>query len=115
MWIQLEGRPSQNSQFGFPRVLDFTQVRPNDVIKLGKKLFKLISIGNSELMRPVHYENNLLEGNYDSLVDVLMLTILETPSDARNQCRVCLRTSYSETDPLLSVCRCSGTAKYIHY
>ncbi len=30
-------------------------------------------------------------------------------------CRVCFRQNSSVRDPLINLCKCSGTVKYIHY
>ena len=29
-------------------------------------------------------------------------------------CRYCFKNSFSEVDPLLSLCKCAGSVKYIH-
>ena len=97
------------SQLGFADIQEYIQIRQNDIIKLGKKQFKVLSI-NNQLTETSHYETfgSLLEGHYDSIA------FDPTESD-RKQCRVCLSCSYNPQNPLISPCRCMGSTKYIHY
>ncbi len=32
-----------------------------------------------------------------------------------NQCRVCFDNSHDRENPLVCLCKCSGSVKYIHY
>ena len=32
-----------------------------------------------------------------------------------NQCRICFDYSYNKENPLVCLCKCSGSVKYIHY
>eukprot|EP00826_Nyctotherus_ovalis_P065461 TRINITY_DN9626_c0_g2_i34.p1 TRINITY_DN9626_c0_g2~~TRINITY_DN9626_c0_g2_i34.p1 ORF type:complete len:277 (-),score=58.36 TRINITY_DN9626_c0_g2_i34:693-1523(-) len=38
----------------------------------------------------------------------------DMPRDRSDQCRVCFRETNTETDPLLSLCKCTGSVKFIH-
>lgn len=38
----------------------------------------------------------------------------DMPKEGADQCRVCFRESNAENDPLLSLCKCTGSVKFIH-
>jgi E3 ubiquitin-protein ligase DOA10 len=59
-----------------------------------------------------HYEQ------YGSIIDSQAGSVLSqcsAKSEVPKQCRVCLDEASSKINPLLSVCSCAGSAKFIHF
>ncbi|CAD8196304.1 unnamed protein product [Paramecium pentaurelia] len=90
LWIQ-----SKNEQ----------QIRQNDVIKLGKKVLKVLSISNENNLHLTHYQN------VASQIENVEASLFESS----NMCRICLGHTCNTSNPLLSLCRCCGSTKYVHY
>lgn len=67
-----------------------------DIFKLGRVRFQVMKVSWKDPIKPV---------------EVPMTEYTEEPDD---QCRVCMVQERSNEDPLLCVCNCRGTLKFIH-
>lgn len=73
------------------------QLSIGDFIKLGRMYFKLKEVViNEEIKSPIILKEQRLD------------KIIFSP------CKICLSDSFEDDDPLISLCRCIGSLKYIH-
>eukprot|EP00829_Urostomides_striatus_P014825 TRINITY_DN4509_c0_g1_i1.p1 TRINITY_DN4509_c0_g1~~TRINITY_DN4509_c0_g1_i1.p1 ORF type:complete len:292 (+),score=50.37 TRINITY_DN4509_c0_g1_i1:57-932(+) len=77
------------------------QLIKGDVCRFGKTFYKVITLRNSCFKK-------------DSSKQISQIQALE--NDSRDSiCRCCYSDRYSIDDPLLSLCKCTGSSKYIHF
>ncbi|CAI2387164.1 unnamed protein product [Moneuplotes crassus] len=91
------------------------------LVKFGRNLFKVAEIGSRVI------KNSATHLSYDHrpMDDMDQVGIftgrdsmdssLNKTSSKKNSCRVCLESQNTEDDPLVHLCNCTGSVKFIHY
>jgi len=98
----------------------------NDVIKLGRVMFKINQIKLSQdrqMQNPNPYESSLADSIRNHMQKAGLNEELIKASDQVTEvprasvgaiCKICLSEIQEEDDPLLSPCHCTGSVKYVH-
>jgi hypothetical protein len=71
------------------------EIQENDIFKLGREVLKVKKIS--------------------STIDEEKYVTVLPDSDEEKLCKICCCEETSQEDPLISLCKCSGTLKFIHY
>jgi hypothetical protein len=87
------------------------EVQEGDEIKIGK-----IRITFKELVRPGTTERQVaITDKNDTSRTVLSKTQEMKAKESEEICRVCFEGSSTSENPLVSLCKCKGSVKFIHY
>ena len=52
---------------------------------------------------------------HNDLIEVKSVSDMSRVSGLDKVCRICFENSNDSINPLVSLCKCSGTVKYIHF
>lgn len=79
------------------------QIRPYDVIKLGRVKYSV---------NEIKFISGVVEPTQEPVFDLIYKSF--TP-ESNYECRYCLMNQNDDKNPLVSLCRCKGGATFIHY
>eukprot|EP00826_Nyctotherus_ovalis_P036448 TRINITY_DN3230_c0_g5_i1.p1 TRINITY_DN3230_c0_g5~~TRINITY_DN3230_c0_g5_i1.p1 ORF type:complete len:400 (-),score=88.67 TRINITY_DN3230_c0_g5_i1:781-1980(-) len=103
VWLALRGMRAD----GRPELY---KLKRGDVVKIGKMHMKI---------RDYQVEGEDKEGERVSREadeeSVNVMAFNDQPKDENDLCRICFCEEDSKGDPLLSLCKCTGTMKFLHY
>jgi hypothetical protein len=86
------------------------KLKRGDTFRLGRMLLKIKDY-RSEFS--TLYEDCISHPSEDDVID--LKTKNDSPTSSEEVCRVCFNVETTEDNPLLSICNCAGSMKYIHY
>ena len=109
LWLVVRAMKNDSKKLSY-------ELQKGDIVKLGRIQFRV-----KDLQTPTIPKNNPkdLESNED-IMDVRSIIYDNKEVDNNDdesssiQCRFCWGTTCNEEDPLINVCDCGGTMKYIH-
>lgn len=81
-------------------------LKENDIIKLGRVKFNVLKLKVSRTLTTV---------NVLPLFNNILIVSNENRNSSTYDCRYCLSNSNEDSNPLVSLCKCKGGAKYIHF
>lgn len=95
------------------------ELSENDVIKFGREIYIICELklnqskdeNEKDNLEPaiVNEKNEIINNNYIEIINDSIIF----PGD--NICRICLDKNCSQENPLINLCHCDGSLKYIHY
>lgn len=86
------------------------KLKRGDILRIGRVLLK---VKDYRCEASNLYEDRISFPKEDSTIDVK--TKDDRATGAEDTCRVCFGGETGEDNPLLSLCSCTGTMKYVHY
>lgn len=86
------------------------KLRRGDILRIGKVFLKIKDY-RCELSSL--FEDYISHPCEDSTID--LRTKNDCPTSSEDTCRVCFNKETTEDNPLLSLCNCTGSMKFIHY
>lgn len=60
-------------------------------------------------------ERDISKSLHYDLLEVKSVSAKSEVSNQEKACRICFETSNGRDNPLVSLCKCMGTVKYIHF
>lgn len=108
LWLVVRAMKNDSKKLSY-------ELQKGDIIKLGRIQFRV-----KDLQTPTIPKNDpmTLQSNEDILEVRSIIYDNKESADVDDgsspQCRFCWGTSACEEDPLINVCDCTGTMKYIH-
>ena len=77
-----------------------------DIVKLGRVVYRVKQLGTEGALRPM----------FPSLAYAVPVEVYEKEAypETPMSCRICLSDSQTDSNPLISPCKCAGTMKFIH-
>jgi hypothetical protein len=86
------------------------KLRRGDILRIGRVLLK---VKDYRCEFSSLHEDNISHPNEDSVID--LKTKNDSPLSTEDVCRVCFGNETTKENPLLSLCRCTGSMKYVHF
>jgi hypothetical protein len=101
-----------------------------DILRLGRAVLRVSELkvsGTEDLPKGIVPSSRLMDGNLitdpqsEYVTDTGIVTTLAESENEVNgefqtasQCRVCYRDTYTMENPLVSICKCAGSLKFLH-
>lgn len=86
------------------------KLKRGDILRLGRVLLKVKDYRSEH---SAEFKDRFSLPSEDSTVD--LKTKNDTPASSEDVCKVCFGTETCKDNPLLSLCNCTGSMKFIHY
>lgn len=92
----------------------YIELKRNDIVKLGKYKIFVSEISTHNKLNNYYSEGKKNSHETFSLFDKINLKTGKTEAKENEICRVCYGDNHDEKNPLISICNCSGSVKFIH-
>ena len=86
------------------------KLKRGDILRIGRVLMKIKDY-RCELSDS--FEDQESNPNEDSIIDLKYKD--DSPSTSEETCRICFGVESTTDNPLISICNCTGSMKYIHF
>jgi len=86
------------------------KLKRGDILRIGRVLLKVKDYRSESSSL---CEDRISSPNEDNVID--LKTKNDCPSSTEDVCRVCFGNEIIKENPLLSLCKCTGSMKYIHF
>lgn len=101
----------------------YFKLREGDIIKFGKVMFKLREIKNEILnqntLNQLSESNNNNNEHHNSINEdndklCKQILIINSKNQMQKSCRICLLEEETNDNPLINICGCIGSVRFIH-
>ncbi len=104
LWLVLSSLRKNEAKEGY-------RVKRGEILKLGRMRLKVKDYRIEDGIR----EEDRTSRDCDEEGPIEVRACNDHPKDENDTCRICFSATSTDKNPLLSVCKCMGTMKFIHF